>query len=43
VVVDLAQRVIGDGGTVLVFCGSKPKVRATAPALAAARGGRHRR
>jgi helicase len=27
-----------DGGSVLVFCGSKPSVRATALAIAAARG-----
>jgi len=38
VAVDLAQRVAGDGGSVLVFCGTKPNVRATALAIAAARG-----
>lgn len=36
--VDLAQRVTGDGGSVLIFCGTKPNVRSTALALATARG-----
>src|SRR5207248_227982 len=34
VAIDLAQRITDDGGSVLVFCGTKPKVRATALALA---------
>ncbi len=36
--VELVARVSGDGGSVLVFCGSKPNVRATALAIAASRG-----
>ncbi|NRQ34593.1 DEAD/DEAH box helicase [Nonomuraea sp. NN258] len=36
--VELTQWVTGDGGSVLVFCGSKRNVRSTALALAAARG-----
>jgi len=38
VTVDLTQRVTEEGGSVLVFCGTKRNVRATALALAAARG-----
>jgi helicase len=38
VTVELTQRVTGEGGSVLVFCGTKPNVRATALALAQARG-----
>ena len=38
VAVDLVERVTGDGGSALVFCGTKPNVRATALAIAAARG-----
>ncbi|MEU0234624.1 MULTISPECIES: DEAD/DEAH box helicase [unclassified Streptomyces] len=36
--VRLARQVTGDGGSVLVFCGSKRRVRSTALALAADRG-----
>ncbi len=36
--VAVADRIVDDGGSVLVFCGSKRAVRATALAVAAARG-----
>jgi len=36
--VDLTRRVTGDGGSVLVFCGTKPNVRTTALAIAGSRG-----
>jgi helicase len=38
VAVDLTMQVTEDGGSVLVFCGTKPNVRATALAVAASRG-----
>ncbi|OLR93100.1 DEAD/DEAH box helicase [Actinokineospora bangkokensis] len=38
VAVDLTRQVTADGGSVLVFCGTKPNVRTTALAIAASRG-----
>ncbi|WP_238413202.1 DEAD/DEAH box helicase [Saccharothrix deserti] len=38
VAVDLTKAITDEGGSVLVFCGNKPAVRATALAIAAARG-----